>query len=492
MKRANQSHGAYNHVLRYTSLFGGVQGFNMLMSFVRNKVVAVLLGSVGIGLIDLYNRTLSFLTAITSLIAPVASVRVLSVAHESEDVDELNKQIKIVRSWTLLTAIVAFTLCIIFSPLISEFTFHDYLHMHRVIALSPILPLVAISGSELSILKATRQLSRLAWSSFYGAIALAAISIPLYFLLGTTGIVPALVLSTAAVCAIQLCYTLPLHPWHVSPFKLSVLRQGKSLVHLSIMYTLAGIAASASELIIRSFIVSQDKVSMVGLYSAGIIITIAAAKFLFVAMDADYFPRLSGCCKRNARMNVTINRQLEVCVLLLAPFLIVFNMFMPFIVRLLFSSQFLSIVPMAILATFYMFCKAITTPIAYLPLAHSDGHIYFLLETSYYVLFSILVITFYYFWQLPGAGIALSLSNIIENVGLSLIYHKKYRFSYSHCAQQIILLQGILVVAGVILALNSCIFLKYSAGTVVFIVSLLYSYHILSKRSTIRGIFKRQ
>ena len=109
--KEKNKNGAYNHVIRYTGLFGGVQGFSMLMSFVRNKFVAVLLGSAGIGLIDLYNRTVSFITSFSTLIAPMASVRTLSVAKENGTPEELAEQVKVVRSWTLLTAIIGFTLC---------------------------------------------------------------------------------------------------------------------------------------------------------------------------------------------------------------------------------------------------------------------------------------------------------------------------------------------------------------------------------------------
>ena len=46
----DQHQDSYRHVLKYTGVFGGVQGFNILMSLVRNKFVAMLLGPSGMGL----------------------------------------------------------------------------------------------------------------------------------------------------------------------------------------------------------------------------------------------------------------------------------------------------------------------------------------------------------------------------------------------------------------------------------------------------------
>ena len=59
--------GAYNHVLKYMGLFGGVQGITVLLSMVRNKFVSVLLGREGLGLIDMYNKAMDLLSNSTTL-----------------------------------------------------------------------------------------------------------------------------------------------------------------------------------------------------------------------------------------------------------------------------------------------------------------------------------------------------------------------------------------------------------------------------------------
>ena len=41
---------SYDHVLKYTGVFGGVQGLKLLMSFARNKLTSVFLGEFGLGL----------------------------------------------------------------------------------------------------------------------------------------------------------------------------------------------------------------------------------------------------------------------------------------------------------------------------------------------------------------------------------------------------------------------------------------------------------
>ena len=58
---------SYGHILRYTGLFGGVQGINILVGVVRNKLVAMILGPEGMGLISLFNSTLKLMSDSTNL-----------------------------------------------------------------------------------------------------------------------------------------------------------------------------------------------------------------------------------------------------------------------------------------------------------------------------------------------------------------------------------------------------------------------------------------
>ena len=44
MKAIEEHDESYSHVLKYAGIFGGVQGLNILLGLVRNKIVALLLG----------------------------------------------------------------------------------------------------------------------------------------------------------------------------------------------------------------------------------------------------------------------------------------------------------------------------------------------------------------------------------------------------------------------------------------------------------------
>ena len=53
-----EKQNSYSHILKYTGLFGGVQVLGILVGLVRNKLVALILGPMGMGLLALFSSTI--------------------------------------------------------------------------------------------------------------------------------------------------------------------------------------------------------------------------------------------------------------------------------------------------------------------------------------------------------------------------------------------------------------------------------------------------
>ena len=75
----------YTHILKYTGLFGGVQGLGILVGIVRNKLVALLLGAEGMGLMSLFNSTTKLISDSTNFGLSMSAVRELSAAFEQHN-----------------------------------------------------------------------------------------------------------------------------------------------------------------------------------------------------------------------------------------------------------------------------------------------------------------------------------------------------------------------------------------------------------------------
>lgn len=404
---------SYSHVLKYTGVFGGVQGLNVLMGLVRNKFVALLLGPGGMGLVSLFNTTINLISQATHLGISFSGVRHISKLYDKCDEEQTAHFVKVIRGWSLLTALIGILVCIVAGPFLSESTFSWGDHSLHFILLAPAVGMMAITGGETAILKGQRKLGALAFIQIISVLASLVISIPLYYVFWQAGIVPVIVLTAFVTMCSTLYYSLRLYPLHLSGAK-GILGEGMEMVRLGVAFTLAGIIGSAAEMVIRSYLNVVGDLDVLGLYNAGYMLTVTYAGMVFSAMETDYFPRLSAVNRDVEATNLTVNRQMEVSLLILAPMLTSLIVFLPMLIPLLFSREFLPVIAMAQISVLAMFFKVLTLPVAYITLARGRSVIYLTLETSYYVVFVLLIIFGYEHWGLIGTGIAVTLAHVFD------------------------------------------------------------------------------
>src|SRR5690606_14510868 len=123
------------------------------------------------------------------------------------------------------------------------------------------------------------------------------------------------------------------------------------------------------------------------------------------------------------------NQQSEIALLILAPILIAFLIFVNWAIIILYSTKFLSIIGMVYWATMGIFFKAVSWAIAFVFLAKGAGKLYFwneLLGSVYTLLISL---SGYYYGGLTGLGIAFLVSYILYLIQVFFIAKVKYKFS---------------------------------------------------------------
>ena len=121
-KMKQTSTDSYSHVLKYTGIFGGVQGLNIVVSLVRNKLIAILLGPNGMGLVSLFNSTVNFISQSTNFGISFSAVKHVSELYDRGDEAGIQRFIQVVRTWSLLTALLGMLVCVVAGPaLITHF-----------------------------------------------------------------------------------------------------------------------------------------------------------------------------------------------------------------------------------------------------------------------------------------------------------------------------------------------------------------------------------
>ena len=478
-----------DHVLKYTWVFGGVQGINILIGIIRNKIASRLLGAAGLGIMGLYISISDLVNNCSNLGIPISSVQKISELFENDDETRIRSFIHVVRTWCLWCALIAVVLCSGASLVLKLI---GKAPDAPVVLLAPMVASMVLTGGEISILKGLRRLKRVAVVSLLVAVATFCLTIPFFWALGMKGIILSLDCCAMATLAIHFAFTTPLFPWRVAPTSAEVFRKGIPLLRIGIPYVLTGIASAGVAVVLQTFLKEHSSETTLGFYRVGYTMMVTYAGIIFTALDTDYFPRLSSVNHDIERCNITINRQIRACMLLLTPMLIALIVLMPVLLRVLYTEEFLPAVKMTVCAAFYMFFRCISVPVAYTALARGDSKVYMIMELIYDVFFLTALIFCYLQWQLAGIGIGLSLSSLFDVLLVCTCYHHRYGFRFESASLWLTFEQMSLLALGVVACLLLPPIWKYVANAFFFLVSSVCSYVVLRRESNIVQHFHRK
>lgn len=481
---------SYRQIVKATSLFGGVQFFQIIISVIRSKFVAILLGPAGMGVVGLLTATTGLVASLTNFGLGTSAVKNISEENSSENQERLYTVISIVRRLVWITGLFGTLVTLVFSSMLSQFTFGNKDYTLAFIWLSITLLLNQLSTGELVILQGLRKLQQLAKANVYGSLVGLAVCVPLYYKFGVEGIVPVIIITAASALYFTWLFS---RKYRASISKLSLstsLTESKNMLIMGFMISMSGLVSVIVAYVIRIFINRTGDVADVGFYSAGFTIINTYVGMVFTAMGTDYYPRLSVVAQDNSKCKENINQQSEIALLILAPILITFLVFLKWAVILLYSNQFLSITHMVYWATMGIFFKAFSWAIAFVFLAKGASKLFFWNELGGSIQGLILSLLGYKLGGLTGLGIAFCASYALYFLQVYVIAKVKYNFSFNPSLITLFLIQFSLAT----LCFATVNFIKqpyfYLIGILLIIISGWYSYQELEKRIGIREIIQ--
>lgn len=463
----------YNSILKATSLLGGVQMINILLNLLRTKAIAILLGPSGVGLNGIYNETRELIHTTTNLGLDISGVRGISQAFEQNDAAEIDRQVTLLRTWVLLFALFGTLVCALIALPLSKFTFGDYSHTWDFVFLSPAVAFSTITCGEMAVLKGLRQLKSLASLSVVNVVIAIVVSLPIYYVWGLSGVLPALVLCTLLWAVTALAYGIKAHSLNLFT-KSNQMKGSNILLGIGITFVVCEIIDHIAKLSVQSYLNNIDSLDMVGLYNACRTMTLTYAGMVFSAMDQDYFPRLSGVVKNMVERTVILTKQLDVTLMIITPMLVAFIVVMPVIVPLLLSGEFNSIIPMAQIIAASLIFRAIYLPNAYLPLAAGDSKVYLAINVIG-ALNTFWIILGYELGGLIGMGVAMFGENLIDLLMVLVVSKWKYKISLP-AKTKIMILFGCLIMFTTYAL--SCLLQGWSywvVGILLIAISIMYS-----------------
>ena len=479
-KIQKEGESSFRHILKYTGIFGMVQVLNMLMNIIRNKVAAVFLGRAGMGMLDMYNKSTNLLSQSTNFGISISGVKQMSEVASEQEAERIRHYATTLRTYSLMVGLFGMCVCIL-----CHWFLHESYTTVNFFLLSPIILMMAVNEGELAILKGTKQLMRLTTVSVLTAFIILLVFTPFFYFLHSKGIIWALLLSHVIIGLTTLHFSTKRLPYRVDLLSKETLRTGLPMLRMGIGLLIAGFLGKGSEFLVNYFIEQNSGLDDVGLFNRGYTMAVVYAAIIFSAMDADYYPRLSATEKNIPLQNITINRQIEVCVLLISPFLVFFTIGLPIIVPILFSQDFVECIPMTIGAIFFMFFRALCLPVSYLALARSDSKMYMLTELIYDAMIAVLIPVAYHKWGLGATGFTISFCGFVSLILYYILYRWRYGFRFDTKHLGIYVIQAVLLAGAVWLAFEATGWMRWVTGGLLGLLSLVISMRILSKETDI-------
>lgn len=389
------------------AVFGGAQAFSVLAALVRGKVAAWTIGATGVGLNALYVTLSNLLSTLMGCGLANSSVPALCQAEGEEQREAVVRLRQLGYLLALLSVPVTLVVGLFYS---AE-------------ALWLVLPVAALvlSGIELAIMKALKATRQLTLSLILSAVISVVFTVPFFYCWGIRGVIWAVV-STMTLSSLvpvwlgyRVCPALPRRL--LSPAQLRQHWPGiRPMIVLGAAFLLSGVLAQGVDLLTQLCLQSAASLAVVGLYKAGYQLAVTYTGMIFTAIANDFFPRLSSVAHDLTARNQLISQQVRVLLMIVIPLIVLFVVLVPYLVPLLFSDEFLPVVPMVRIASLAVILKAVYMPIGYLPVALGRSWHFLLLEAVSWSVLALGVLLGFQLGELQGVGLGLLLSNLFDLV----------------------------------------------------------------------------
>lgn len=488
----SDSKSSYKQIFKATSIFGGVQFFNIFISIIRSKLVAILLGPAGMGVSGLLTTTLGLVSSLTNLGLARSAVRDISASNSSNNEEKISETVSVFQKLVWITGIFGMLLTIIFSPLLSKMTFGNYDYSITFILLSSTLLIGQLTIGQSVIMQGLRKISWMAQAGIYSSVVGLITTIPLYYLYGVDGIAPAIIITSISIYIIQHYFAKRIDVKKTAVSFKEAFQKGNGMIKLGLILSVNGLITTGASYLIRIFISHSGSLADVGFYTAGFSIINTYVGMVFSAMITDYYPRLAAVNQHKSKYNELINQQIEVAIYIVSPLICGFIVFVNWIIILIYSSKFLPIIDMIQWGILAIFFKTMGWAIGVLLAAKGNSkHLFWneLIANAYLLLFNI---GGYYFFGLKGLGISFLVGYFFHFLQIYFFTKIKYGFVLESKVFTKFLTLLILGVLCFIVVVNFQQVPAYIIGGVLVIIVSGFSFYQLNQKTDMMKIIKNK
>ena len=488
MRETEKNRNTYGGIFKALALFGGMKIIQIIISILRSKLIAVLIGPAGMGINNLLRSTRDTLNHVTGCGLHTSAVREVAKSYHEGDQEAINVTVTTLRGLVWFTGMIGAVLMIVFAEPLSQFAFgnKDYTMAFRILSVTMII--LQHNTGQTVLMQGSFHYKDMARATLIGQILSLVLTIPLYYFFREKGIVPALVIAATVAMILTKIYSKRVHYQKVKLTFKEYWKNGKGMLSLGIVIAIGGQISNASSYLMNVIISRVGSLEAVGLYSAAMSIVNTYVFLVLSAMSTDYVPRLSAISGDDQEQTKVINKQMEMVLIIITPLLVVFSVFAKEAILILYSAEFYSVIHMLEFLMFGMFFRAISWCLSYAFIARGDSKIFLINECiMFFISLSLKYVGFYY-GSYTGVGIAVIAIYIIYTLLMLLISKRRFGFVLSKTFFKISVPSFIFCSLALVVSVAGNVhWWKYVIGIIILGVSIWFAYTELDKRVHIKN-----
>jgi PST family polysaccharide transporter len=391
---------------------GGAQVVVLAAGFVRAKVIAMILGASGVGLIGIFNAFSGNVASFAGWGLGTSGVRLIAGAPDGQK----PAKIAAVRRMGWALSLLGLALALLLFWPVGSATFASSQYAAEMAIVACAVPCVIASSAWSAVLQASGKVASLAKVQISGALTGLLLGLPAIYLWGTLGIALSILLA-AAVPAVVL--------WRaagaVAKVEAADLRQLATLGGALMVVAWLG---QLSAYLVRLAIVRQEGLDAAGYYQAAYAISGSLPGFIFAAMGADFLPRVAAA-KDEAEARVATEHQIQAGLLMGTPLVVVLLSLGDLCLRLLYADGFAAALPLLAWMTWGVFLRLFAWPMAFWLLARGSNRTMIVIEGLSALLMTVLAVTLLGSFGLVGCAMGFAYGQALYAVLLVLVARRR-------------------------------------------------------------------
>jgi O-antigen/teichoic acid export membrane protein len=408
-------------------------GANIFSGIIRIKIFAILLGTLGVGIVSQLTNFSGLMLLIITLGIPIGITKYISEFEKDNRWNDIYSTLNNIITILLLVSLICFMFTVIFSKEISYFILDTDIYSLPIILVAAAFPFTAIMILIEAYIKGIKKFNQYVKISVINSILTLIVTIIFVYYYSVIGFAISVLVSSIITVFVYFIITHKHGLIDIKRIKLSFFKVSgtvKDIFKIGAAALTLGVLDQLTMLVIRSLIIKFLGTDSNGIYQCVNGISNNYFSIFYLSISAYILPILSEA-KDNVEVNKEINNAYKLTLLLIIPITTLTFVFREYIILLLYSPKFLEAGDLMLYNFIGDYFKALSWVLGAWLIPLSKIRLWLILGVIYYInYFSIFMILNFISQDIYNVVIAYCITAFIHFV-LNLYFIRKYNnFKY--------------------------------------------------------------